>query len=63
MTLAMILRAREENLPLPAAIAIGTPWVDLTETGDTYKTNEWLDNIIVSYRGYLNRAAGTTGAP
>jgi epsilon-lactone hydrolase len=26
MALAMILRAREENLPLPAAIAIGTPW-------------------------------------
>jgi pimeloyl-ACP methyl ester carboxylesterase len=57
MALAMILRAREENLPLPAAIAIGTPWADLTETGDTYKTNEWLDNIIVSYRGYLSRAA------
>ena len=31
--------------------------MDLTETGDTYRTNEWLDNIIVSYRGYLNRAA------
>jgi epsilon-lactone hydrolase len=29
----------------------------LTETGDTFKTNEWLDNIIVSYRGYLHRAA------
>ena len=29
----------------------------MTETGDTFKTNEWLDNIIVSYRGYLNRAA------
>jgi epsilon-lactone hydrolase len=57
MALAMILRAKEENLPLPAAIAIGTPWADLTETGDTFKTNEWLDNIIVSYRGYLNRAA------
>lgn len=57
MALAMILRAREENLPLPAAMAIGTPWADLTETGDTYKTNEWLDNIIVSYRGYLHRAA------
>jgi alpha/beta hydrolase fold len=54
---ALILRAREGNLPLPAAIAIGTPWADLTETGDTFETNEWLDNIIVSYRGYLNRAA------
>ncbi len=57
MTLAMILRAKQENLPLPAAIAPGTPWSDLTETGDTYKTNEWLDNVLVSYNGYLSHAA------
>ncbi len=57
MTLAMILRAKKEGLPLPAAIAPGTPWSDLTETGDTYKTNEWLDNVLVSYNGYLSRAA------
>ena len=57
MTLAMILRARQEHLPLPAAIAPGTPWSDLTETGDTYKTNEWLDNVLVSYSGYLSHAA------
>jgi acetyl esterase/lipase len=57
MTLAMILRAKQENLPLPAAIAPATPWSDLTETGDTYKTNEWLDNVLVSYNGYLVRAA------
>jgi monoterpene epsilon-lactone hydrolase len=54
MTLAMILRAKQEGLPLPAAIAPGTPWSDLTETGDTYKTNEWLDNVLVSYNGYLD---------
>jgi acetyl esterase/lipase len=57
MTLAMILRAKQEGLPLPAAIAPGTPWADLTETGDTYKTNEWLDNVLVSYNGYLRHAA------
>lgn len=57
MTLAMILRAKQEHLPLPAAIAPGTPWSDLTETGDTYKTNEWLDNVLVSYSGYLVHAA------
>jgi acetyl esterase/lipase len=33
MTLAMILRAKQEGLALPAAIAPGTPWADLTETG------------------------------
>jgi epsilon-lactone hydrolase len=57
MTLAMILRAKQEGLPLPAAIAPGTPWSDLTEAGDTYKTNEWIDNVLVSYNGYLSRAA------
>jgi acetyl esterase/lipase len=57
MTLAMILRAKGEHLPLPAALAPGTPWSDLTETGDSYKTNEWLDNVLVSYNGYLTHAA------
>jgi epsilon-lactone hydrolase len=57
MTLAMILRAKQEGLALPAAIAPGTPWSDLTETGDSYKTNEWLDNVLVSYSGWLGHAA------
>ncbi|MEO8051126.1 MAG: alpha/beta hydrolase fold domain-containing protein, partial [Acidobacteriota bacterium] len=30
LTLSMILRAKKENLPLPAAIAPGTPMADLT---------------------------------
>jgi epsilon-lactone hydrolase len=55
--LAMMLRAKQEGLPLPAAIAPGTPWSDMTETGDTYKTNEWVDNVLVSYSGYLTHAA------
>lgn len=54
---ATVLMARRENLPLPGAVALGSPWVDLTETGDTYRTNEWLDNILVSYQGYAGRAA------
>lgn len=57
MTLALMLRAKAEGLPLPAAMGLGTPWADMTETGDTYKTNEWLDNVLVSYSGYLTPAA------
>ncbi|WP_407068150.1 alpha/beta hydrolase [Methylobacterium crusticola] len=57
MTLALMLRAKQEGVPLPAAIAPGTPWSDLTETGDSYKANEWLDNVLVSYDGYLTHAA------
>jgi len=57
MTLAMVLRAKAEGLPLPAAIAPGTPWSDLTKTGDSYQTNEWADNILVTWDGWLGRAA------
>ena len=57
MTLALMLRAKAEGLPLPAAIGLGTPWSDMTETGDTYRTNEWIDNVLVSYSGYLTPAA------
>lgn len=57
MTLALMLRAKAEGVPLPAAMAPGTPWSDLTETGDSYKTNEWVDNVLVSYSGYLSHAA------
>ncbi len=57
MTLAMVLRAKDEHLPLPAAIAPGTPWADLTDTGDSYKTNEWVDNILVTWNGWLGDAA------
>ncbi|RYB03585.1 alpha/beta hydrolase [Lichenibacterium ramalinae] len=57
MTLALMLRLKAEGVALPGAIAPGTPWADLTETGDTYKTNEWVDNVLVSYSGYLSHAA------
>jgi len=48
LTLAMVLRARQENLPLPAAIAPGTPMSDLTNAGDTFRTNAMLDNVLVA---------------
>lgn len=57
MTLAMVLRAKKEGLPLPAATAPGTPWSDMTKTGDTFFTNEMLDNILVSNDGWLGDAA------
>jgi len=57
MTLAMVLRARKEGLPLPGAIAPGTPWSDMTKTGDTYFANEMVDNVLVSNDGWLGDAA------
>ena len=57
LTLAMVLRAKDEHLPLPAAIAPSTPWSDLTDNGDSYKTNEWVDNVLVTWNGWLGCAA------
>jgi acetyl esterase/lipase len=57
MTLAMVLRAKTEKLPLPGAIAPGTPWSDIDKIGDTYASNEWTDNILVTWDGWLGRAA------
>lgn len=57
MTLALVLRAKAEGLPLPGAIAPGTPWTDLTKTGDSYFSNDGVDNILVSYEGWLKDAA------
>ena len=38
MILAMMLRAKAEGLSLPAALGTGTPWANLTDSGDTSKT-------------------------
>ena len=57
MTLALVLRAKTEKLPLPAAIAPGTPWSDIAKIGDSYETNEWIDNVLVTWDGWLGRAA------
>jgi acetyl esterase/lipase len=40
---ATILRARDENLALPAAAILLTPELDLTESGDTFATNRDVD--------------------
>jgi acetyl esterase/lipase len=57
MTLALVQRIKEEGQPIPAAIAPGTPWSDLTDTGDTYFTNAMVDNALVAYDPLLRAAA------
>jgi len=36
---ALMLAAREEGLPMPAAAAVFSPWVDLACTGDSMRSN------------------------
>jgi acetyl esterase/lipase len=57
LVLEMMLRAKGEGLRLPGAIAPGTPMSDVTKSGDTFYTNELVDNVLVSRNGFCD--AGT----
>jgi epsilon-lactone hydrolase len=57
LTLEMMLKAKQDGLPMPGAIAPGTPMSDVTKVGDTFITNARLDNVLVSPDGFCD--AGT----
>jgi acetyl esterase/lipase len=57
MALSLVQRLRDEGLPLPAALMVGTPWSDLSKTGDSYFANAGVDNGVVAYEGLLEAAA------
>ena len=46
LSAALIARAKDEGLPMPAGLVLMTPEVDLTESGDSFTTNLGLDNIL-----------------
>jgi acetyl esterase/lipase len=56
LTMEMVLRAKAEGLPLPAAIAPGTPMSDTTKAGDSFQTNALVDNVLVSPDGFCDAA-------
>ena len=43
---ALALRARDEGLPLPAALVLSTPELDLTESGDSFEVNRTVDVVL-----------------
>ena len=57
LTLAMVLRAKQDKLPLPGAIASGTPMSDLTGVGDTFAANAMVDNVLVGFDGRCDKMA------
>ena len=57
LTLEMVVKAKQDGLPMPGAIAPGTPMADLTKTGDSFYTNEFVDNVLVSPNGFCDDAA------
>ncbi len=56
LTLEMVLKAKQDGLPMPGAIAPGTPMSDATMTGDSFYTNNMVDNVLVSPTGFCQAA-------
>lgn len=56
MVLSLVQRARREGLPLPGAVMSGSPWSDLSKTGDSYYTNDGVDGDL-SYSGFWEAVA------
>ncbi len=57
LTAATVLKLRELNIAPPGAVGLGTPWADLTRTGDTLFTNEYIDDVLITYEGFLDACA------
>ena len=57
LTLSVVQRMKKANLPLPGALFVGTPWADLSKTGDSFYINEGIDRKLVTYDGFLHAAA------
>jgi acetyl esterase/lipase len=56
LVLEMMLKAKELKLPMPGAIAPSTPMSDVTKVGDSFATNEMVDNVLVSADGFCDAA-------
>ncbi len=55
---ALVLRARDEGLPLPAAAVLISPEVDLSESGDSFHTNAGIDGMGSLMQANLLYAGG-----
>jgi monoterpene epsilon-lactone hydrolase len=51
---ALLLRARDEGLPMPAGAILLTPELDLTESGDSFHTLMGLDTVLRSRLTEMN---------
>jgi epsilon-lactone hydrolase len=52
LTLALSLKLKELGEDLPGALALGTPWADLTGSSDSYQVNAQVDGIFSSFDGF-----------
>ncbi len=57
LSMAAVHHFKALGLPVPAGLYLGTPWADLTKTGDTLFTMEGIDRVLVTYDALLEAAA------
>ncbi|CDR34214.1 alpha/beta hydrolase [Criblamydia sequanensis] len=57
LTASAMLKLNDLNLPQPAVIGLGTPFSDISGIGDSYQTNQDIDNFLVKYNGLLRSIA------
>ncbi len=57
LTATAMFKMQELNLPQPAVVGLGTPFMDITGVGDSYQTNQEIDNFLVTYNGLLKSIA------
>jgi acetyl esterase/lipase len=43
---ALVLRARDGGIPMPAAVVLASPEADLTESGDSFHANLGVDTVL-----------------
>jgi acetyl esterase/lipase len=46
LSLATMLKLRDEGLPMPCGAALISPWTDLALTGESFRTKEHVDPLI-----------------
>jgi epsilon-lactone hydrolase len=64
LVLSLLLRLRDEGLPLPACAVCFSPWTDLAGTGDSARTNEKRCNMFCrqNTREFAGAYLGETSA-
>jgi acetyl esterase/lipase len=57
ISVATVQRLIELGVETPGALYLGTPAVDITGIGDSWRTNEGIDRLLVTYDGFVEAAS------
>ena len=62
MAAGVVLKMRDDGMGMPAAVVLWSPWADITETGDTYKTLKLAEPMYL-YEKHLKHSADAYADP